>query len=131
MSTQEKREPVEYTVLEKSLIGNEIFEAGAVAKYDGLPAENLQPMCDVGRARHQEYLASNVERVRVMKEQNAEPGIGDPAAFMAAFRKELAESQASQAQVIAEAIAAAFAKFAPVAAPAPKGKAAAAADPIA
>lgn len=117
--SQTKREPVEYTVLEKSLVGNEIHEAGAVVKYDGLPAENLQPMCDEGRSRYQEYLASNVERVAKMKEQNSEPGVGDPAAFIAAFRKELAEQQANQAQVIADAIAAAFAKFM---APAAKGK---------
>jgi hypothetical protein len=45
---EQKRDPVEYIVLEKSLIGNEIFEAGTTVKYDGLPAENLQPTCDEG-----------------------------------------------------------------------------------
>ena len=131
MST-EQRAPVKYTVLERSLVGNEIFEVGAVVDYAGLPSENLAPTCDEGAARYQEYLASNKERVAAMIEQNREAGVGDPAAFLAAFRKELAVSQASQAQVIAEAIAEAFAKFATVA-PVKVGKAKAepATDPIA
>lgn len=66
------REPVDYLVKEKSLIGNEIHEAGAVVPYDGLPAENLEPMCDVGRARYQEYLESNKTRVANMVSQYSE-----------------------------------------------------------
>jgi hypothetical protein len=97
---EQKRDPVEYIVLEKSLIGNEIFEAGTTAKYDGLPAENLQPTCDEGRARYQEYVESNAARLAKMREQYAEaPGVaGDPNAFAAAFRKELAEANAQHAE---------------------------------
>ena len=55
-----------YRVKELSLIGNELHEAGAIVEYDGLPAENLEPLCDLGRAKYQEYLASNAERVKRM-----------------------------------------------------------------
>lgn len=65
MST-EKREPVEYIVKEKSLIGNELHEAGARVHYAGLPSENLEPTCDEGRARYNEYLKSNEDRVAKM-----------------------------------------------------------------
>lgn len=83
-----------YVVLEKSLIGNRMYEAGETAEYDGLPAENLQPTCDVGRARYQEYLKSNAERVATMKDQFSDSAVGDPAAFAAAFAKELASQKA-------------------------------------
>ena len=83
-----------YVVLEKSLIGNELHEAGAIVPYDGLPAENLQPTCDAGRARYQEYLRSNDDRIARMKGQFAESGVGDSAAFAAAFAKELAAQKA-------------------------------------
>jgi hypothetical protein len=68
-STKVPRNAVKYLVKEKSLIGNEIFEAGAEAMYDGLPAENLEPLCDVGRERYQEYLESNAARVKRMYEE--------------------------------------------------------------
>jgi hypothetical protein len=102
--TQDKREPVEYIVLEKSLVGNEIFEAGATVKYDGLPAENLKPTCEIGEARYQEYLASNAERVAKMKEQFSEQaaGVGDPKAFAEAFSAELAKANAEAAEVQAQ-----------------------------
>lgn len=112
MST-EKLEAVKYTVLEKSLIGNEIHEAGATVDYAGLPAENLAPQCEVGHARYQEYLASNKARVATLNSQYGEVGVGDAAAFAAAFRKELAESQANQSELIAAAVAAAIAKVFP------------------
>lgn len=83
-----------YVVLEKSLVGNELHEAGATVEYDGLPAENLQPTCDLGRARYQEYLKSNAERVAKLKDQYSESAVGDPAAFAAAFAKELALQKA-------------------------------------
>lgn len=66
----EKRTPVSYTVLERSLIGNTIYEAGSTAEYDGLPAENLAPLCDIGKARYQEYLKTNADRVKQMKLAN-------------------------------------------------------------
>lgn len=55
-----------YRVKELSLIGNELHEAGAIVEYDGLPAENLEPLCEAGRAKYREYLESNEQRVRKM-----------------------------------------------------------------
>lgn len=100
------REPVEYEVQEKSLIGNEIHEAGAIVKYDGLPAENLKPLCDVGRARYQEYLESNKVRVAKMIEQNSTSAVGDPAEFAKALQKYQAEQVEAMSKAISEGIAA-------------------------
>ena len=95
MNQEEKREPVEYTVLEKSLIGNEIFEAGQVCKYDGLPSENLAPLCDVGRARFQEYLETNKARQAKMQAEFRDSGVGDGEAFAKAVTKALADANAA------------------------------------
>ena len=73
-----------YLVKELSLIGNELFQAGAEVEYDGLPAENLEPLCDEGRAKYQEYLDSNAARVKKMIAENQLSAVGDPAAFAAA-----------------------------------------------
>jgi hypothetical protein len=61
--------PIKYIVKEKSLIGNDVFEAGAeVTLPEGtLPAENLEPICERGQAKYQEYLASNAERLVKMQ----------------------------------------------------------------
>lgn len=91
-----------YRVKEKSLIGNELHEAGAEVEYDGLPAENLEPLCDEGRAKYQEYLDSNAERVAKMKRENEVSAVGDPAAFAAMVA-------ASIKQLIAEGVLAASA----------------------
>jgi hypothetical protein len=93
MENEENGTP-KYVVLEKSLVGNTLYEAGAIVEYDGLPAENLQPTCDVGRARYQEYLRSNAERVARMKDQFGESAVGDPDAFAKAFARELAAQKA-------------------------------------
>ena len=102
-----------YRVKELSLIGNELFQAGAEVDYDGLPAENLEPLDAEGEAKYQEYLVSNAERVRKMNLENSESQVGDPAAFAAA----LAESQKGQAElisaIVAESMTAAFAKIFP------------------
>lgn len=112
------RAPVWYIVKEKSLIGNELFEAGQRAQYDGLPAGNLEPTCDIGRARAAEYEASNKARVTKMIEDNKESGVGDPAVFMANFLKAQAQQAEEQAVHIAsavgQAVAAAMAKYFPV-----------------
>lgn len=55
-----------YRVKELSLIGNELHEAGAIVEYDGLPAENLEPLCELGRAKYREYLESNEQRIKKM-----------------------------------------------------------------
>lgn len=112
---QEKTIP-KYTVMEKSLIGNEIFEAGAVVEYDGLPADNLKPTCDEGRKRRQEYIDSNAERVRQMQSQFSESAVGDPEKFAAAVAKANAEANAEMmasipgmiATAVAQALATAF-----------------------
>lgn len=98
-----------YVVQEKSLIGNDIYEAGAVVAYDGLPAGNLEPTCDEGRRRAQLYIDSNAERVRKMQAQFTESGVGDPAAFAAAMAKANAELMANIPAMIGTAVAEAFA----------------------
>jgi hypothetical protein len=121
-TTVEKREPVKYTVLERSLVGNKIYEEGETAEYDGLPAENLAPQCEVGKARYQEYLDTNKARVAKMIEMNQADasGLGDAAAFGKMFLEALAESnkehaaqmeafRAAQADMIAQAVAGALA----------------------
>lgn len=116
-----------YRVKELSLVGNELFQAGAEVEYDGLPAENLEPLCDEGRAKYREYLDTNAERVKRMVEQNQTSGVGDPAAFMAALQKNQAEQAAVIGTAVAEAVAVAFARLfpdgLPAAAPTKGGKA--------
>lgn len=84
---EDKGQPVKYTVLEKSLVGNEIFEAGTTCEYAGLPSENLAPQCDIGRARAVAYDESNKVRVAKMRDQYAveASGLGDPTAFAKAI----------------------------------------------
>lgn len=94
----EKRHPLKYTVLEKSLIGNEIHEAGAVVDYDGLPSENLQPMCAEGHLRYQEYRDTRTRRQAAQRAEFAEAAGVDPAAFGAAVAKAIAESNAEHAK---------------------------------
>lgn len=96
--SNEDRQPVWYIVKEKSLIGNELHEAGAKVQYAGLPADNLEPTCDEGRARAAEYERSNKERVARMIANNQESGVGDPAQFAAQFQKALAEANAEHQQ---------------------------------
>jgi hypothetical protein len=77
-----------YRVKELSLIGNTLHDMGAIVEYDGLPAENLEPLCDAGRAKYQEYLKSNAERVERMMAQyppTAAEELG--AAILAALQK--------------------------------------------
>lgn len=90
------RQPVKYITAEKSLIGNDVVEAGVEVMYAGLPAENLIPTCDEGRARAEEYKESNAERVRTMRAQFSESAVGDPSAFMADFARAQAQDAAEQ-----------------------------------
>lgn len=96
MSNQ-TRQPVKYRVKEKSLIGNAIHEAGAEVEYDGLPADNLEPLCDIGRERAAEYVESNKVRVATMIAANQESAVGDPTKFAEQFAKALAEERAEHA----------------------------------
>ncbi len=120
-----ERTPLKYTVLEKSLIGNEIFEAGQTCSYTGLPAENLAPQCDEGKARYQEYLESNRERAAQMRAAFADSAVGDPATFGASVAKAIAEANAASDVKIAaltDAMASLAAAMAAMATPAAKGK---------
>jgi hypothetical protein len=104
-------EPVTYLVKEKSLIGNEMFEAGQTCLYAGLPSETLEPTCDIGRARAREYQESNKNRVAAMIDQNKDVAGGlDPQAFMANMMKVQAEMQAEQMEKQTMAIAGAVAQ---------------------
>ena len=96
--------PAIYTVLEKSLIGNEMFDAGANASYDGMPSENLAPTDDVGRQRYQDYLDSNAVRIKAMNAANPDSQVGDPALFAAALAKELATQNANVADQVTAGI---------------------------
>lgn len=116
-----------YRVKELSLIGNELFQAGAEVEYDGLPAENLEPLDDEGKAKYQEYLASNEARKQEQRAMYSESQVGDPAAFAVALAKHSEQQTTVIATAVAEAVAAAFARLfpdgLPVAAQAGKGKA--------
>jgi|SRR6476646_2663780 len=111
------REPVFYITAEKSLVGNEIHEAGARVAYDGLPAENLKPTCPEGERRYQEYLESNKARVAAMMEKNqGDNGLNGPEfiAEMARMQAKLAEQNAvTIATAVGEAVAKALANFTP------------------
>jgi hypothetical protein len=87
------RAPVWYITKEKSLVGNEIHEAGVKVQYAGLPADNLTPTCDEGRARAAEYKASNDKRVASMVENYSESQVGNPEEFMKSFLKAQAEER--------------------------------------
>jgi hypothetical protein len=109
--------PIKYIVKEKSLIGNELFEAGAeVTLPEGtLPAENLEPMCERGQAKYKEYLASNAARVARMRDAFSEDTsanvvlaaeIGKAvAAAMAEQRAELAGANSKPAKKAEAALA--------------------------
>ena len=90
--------PIKYIVKEKSLIGNELFEAGAevVLPEGTLPAENLQPICERGEAKHQEYLASNAARVAKMKEQFATDAMSSNTALAEAISIAVVKAMAAQ-----------------------------------
>lgn len=117
-----------YTVKEKSLIGNTIYEAGDVVDYDGLPADNLIPMDAEGEAKAAEYVTSNAERVAKMRDQYADSTVGgDPAAFAKAVKDAITEAHATHTSTLSETIAAAVASA--IALVFPNGTAKKAADP--
>jgi len=90
--------PIKYIVKEKSLIGNELFEAGAEVELpEGtLPAENLEPTCARGEAKYQEYLASNAARIAKMKEQYADSATGDAVVLSKLIAAAVTEALATQ-----------------------------------
>jgi len=104
--------PIKFIVKEKSLIGNELFEAGAeVTLPEGtLPADNLEPMCERGVALQEEYKRSNAERIAKMREQYADAATGDAAALSKAIGEAVAQAIAAQNAEAAELEAAAAKK---------------------
>lgn len=74
-----------YRVLEKSVIGNTIFEEGAEVEYDGLPSFNLEPLDDAGRAKAAEAaIASRTSMEQLIKDYQPATGM-NPDAFAAAI----------------------------------------------
>lgn len=108
--------PIKYIVKEKSLIGNEIFEAGAeVTLPEGTwPGSNLEAKCERGLAKFAEH--AEMEKVRIAK-LNREFGdqglIGDTAALAQAISAAVTAALAEQRREAEQAAA-------------PKGKKAAA-----
>lgn len=84
----------QYKVLEKSLIGNEIFEEGAIVDYDGYPSHNLEPLCDEGRAKAAELVTINEQRIKQMQLDNPNTPTIDQDAFAKAIATALAEANA-------------------------------------
>lgn len=85
-----------YKVLEKSLVNNQIYEAGEEVEYDGEVSGNLEPMDDAGRAMRAQYEASNKKRIATMlQDAKDSPNAGavDPSTII----KQMADMQKQQA----------------------------------
>ena len=93
----------EYLVKEKSFIDNKIYEVGDTVNYDGLPADNLEPTCDAGRAKAAEYEESNKKRLAAVNSQFAESQIANGAEFAREFAKEMARLQFEDQKAVAAA----------------------------
>lgn len=100
--SEEKREPVEYIVMERSVIDNQLYEEGQRVKYAGLPSKNLQPTDAEGRARAAEFERTDKERANQLAKDNADSAVGDPEKFAAAFAKELAKASQESNEKIAD-----------------------------
>jgi hypothetical protein len=106
--------PIQFIVLEKSLLGNELFEEGAVVTLPKgtLPAGNLRAVDARGEALRAAYEASNRARVAQMNEQYGNTPLAngvDPVALSKAIAAAVADAlqtqaaeAATQAAVIAE-----------------------------
>lgn len=85
-----------YKVLEKSLLNNQIYEAGEEVEYGGEVSGNLEPLDDAGRAKRAEYEASNKKRIDTMlQDAKDSPNAGavDPSTII----KQMADMQRQQA----------------------------------
>lgn len=121
--TSAARKPVKYIATEKSNIGNEMIEAGDSVMYAGLPAENLTPTCDEGRARYKEYLASNADRVKQMVDDAKGTDLAQlqQELMVRLAEKQIAATEAQGSQIasaVAQAVVAAMAQFFPNGVPA-------------
>lgn len=93
--------PIKYIVKEKSLVGNEIFEAGAEVELpEGTwPGPNMEPTCDRGRAKQDEYNNVILPRMRadLQAKYGNDPGMtGDMAALSKAIASAVAEAMSAQ-----------------------------------
>lgn len=85
-----------YKVLEKSLVNNQIYEAGDEVEYDGEVSGNLEPLDEAGRAKRAQYEASNKQRIATMlQDAKDSPNAGavDPSTII----KQMADMQRQQA----------------------------------
>ena len=95
----QEADEVTYTVVEKSMIGHKVYEAGESVKYAGLPSENLSPTCEVGKQRAAEYAEQNAARVRALVGANtATPGLENQ---LTEFRSEILAAQAEMTTLLA------------------------------
>ncbi|CAB4120820.1 hypothetical protein UFOVP5_57 [uncultured Caudovirales phage] len=93
---------LKYKVLERSLIGNEIFEEGAIVDYDGYPSSNLEPQCDEGRAKASELVQINKQRIKQMQLDNPASPTIDQDAFAKAIATAISASNAEHADRMAQ-----------------------------
>lgn len=85
-----------YKVLEKSLVNNQIYEAGDEVEYDGEVSGNLEPLDEAGRAKRAQYEASNNQRIATMM-QDAKDSPNEGAVDPSKIIKQMAEMQKQQA----------------------------------
>lgn len=97
--------PIKYITTEKSLVGNELFEAGAevVLPEGTLPAANMQATCARGEAKKAEYEASNRERIARLADQYSDTAsTAQMEAMSKMVAKAVTEALAEQRRVDAE-----------------------------
>ena len=86
-----------YRVLTESFIDNHRRMPGEVIEFDGLPAENLEPLDDAGKAKAADAKVVRKEHIdRIVRELQPITGV-DPTQFASAIVKALAAVQAGDA----------------------------------
>lgn len=93
--------PIKYIVKEKSLVGNELFEAGAEVELpEGTwPGPNMEPTCERGVALQKEYneVILPKRRAELQAQYGADQGMtGDMVALSKAIGAAVAEAMALQ-----------------------------------
>lgn len=86
-----------YRVLIKSFIGNSLVEEGAVVDYDGVPADNLEPMDKPAEAAAAQSASANLDSIARQKAAaaGANPDDVDTAAAASAAAAAAAASLAA------------------------------------
>ena len=95
--------PIKYIVKEKSLIGNEIFEAGAEVELpEGCyPAGNLEPICERGKALQDRYFNEVLPAMHAKQRAQYGDGngmVGDMSVLSGLIAKAVAQALADQKQ---------------------------------